>query len=178
MNDNELYHSGVKGMKWGVRKRRESSGPRTNWGKNRAYAKEQDAINKARWKETKQQVKSGKLSKDSAKYKSEKHRNKIYNHTRTTYRNMLLMTKASRGKQMKKLGITADKPYSTIKMSKAASSEAKNIVKQGAKNTVGLLVGTPALLIGSTYVMNRIVAKRNSSNSNMIDLKPWQYKVK
>lgn len=43
MYDNELYHHGVKGMKWGVRKSRSSKKKTRGWSKE---AKEADRIKK------------------------------------------------------------------------------------------------------------------------------------
>lgn len=197
MTDNELYHYGVKGMKWGVRKSKStssgskinkrkntSSGPRTNWGKNRAYAKKQDALNEARWQKTKQQVKSGELSKNSAKYKKEKTRYNTYNEMRSNYTFKSNMTKAARGKRMKKLGITAAKPYSSVKPSKALILSLQSAIKQEAKIKVASVVVSIAASVGAAYLKQR--ASINTDNngiprlnkSDMINLKPWQYKVK
>lgn len=194
MND-ELYHFGVKGMKWGVRRdrkssggnSRQSSGPRTNYGKNRAYAKEQDRLNKQRWKDTKAQVKSGNLSKKSSEYKREKARYKSYNNMRGNTRGGYGMTKAARGKYMQKLGISANKPVSSLSLSKVAKIEAQTCVKQIAKREVALLAGMAVTYAGVKYMQNRLdFAAADRANktprlpkggSGIINLKPNQYKV-
>lgn len=68
----ELYHYGVPGMKWGVRKRRETFGPRINLGRNRAYSKERYALNKPMRTETNHKVKTGRLSKRTDVYKAKR----------------------------------------------------------------------------------------------------------
>ncbi len=147
MYNPELYHYGVKGMKWGVRRRtdRGSSGPRTSYGKNRAYAKAQDKANKAlwkadkaRWKETKAKVKSGDLSKKSAEFKSEK---KQYNSGKARY---------SQYNQMK------SSSASTFAMSTAAGIGAYYLAKRMNMKTNN----------------NRLLGKGDT-----IYLKPRQYKV-
>lgn len=42
-NSDELYHHGVKGMKWGVRRYRNSDGSLTNAGRKRLYSDLKDA---------------------------------------------------------------------------------------------------------------------------------------
>ncbi len=188
----ELYHYGVLGMKWGVRKRQESSGPRTNWGRNRAYAKEQDALNKQMWKDTKQRVRSGKLNKKSAKYHREKMRYKNYKRTQGIYKNFYGMSKAARGKQMQKLGMSAKHPGSsksvkeTIRADQAAWGKqvAKGFVKEFAARRVGQIASKALVSAGTAYVayrMQQMMRDNNGvprlENNPTINLKPWQYKV-
>lgn len=184
----ELYHFGVKGMKWGVRKRRESSWPRTNWGRNRAYAKEQDALNKQMWKDTKQRVRSGKLNKKSAEYHREKMRYKNYKRIQGTYKNSYGMSKAARGKQMQKLGMSAKHPGSnkSVKETVRANSVAmgKQVAKGFAAQEVGRIESKALISAGTAYVayrMQQMMRDNNGvprlENNPTINLKPWQYKV-
>lgn len=181
--NNELYHYSVKGMKWGHRKKRETAGPRTNWGKNRAYAREQDAADKAQWKAAKAKVKSGQISKKSAEYKAEKKRHSDYQYMRNNYTTNYGMTKAARGKQMQKLGISADKPVGTLKTSKAIKENAKAMAKQYSKVAVGYAVATGAAYVGAKYLNSRMNMNVDTSKlprletGNIINLKPHQYKV-
>lgn len=184
----ELYHYGVLGMKWGVRKRRESSGPRTNWGRNRAYAKEQDALNKQMWKDTKQRVRSGKLSKRSAKYHREKMRYKNYKRIQGVYKTYYGMSKAARGKQMQKLGMSSKHPGSnkSIKETISANNVAfgKQVVKGFAAKQVVQIASKALISAGTAYVayrMEQMMRDNNGvprlENNPVINLKPWQYKV-
>lgn len=61
-----LAHYGVKGMKWGVRKKRE---PVTKWGQRRARTNLHNREIKDRWERAKEDVESGKLSKTSSQYR-------------------------------------------------------------------------------------------------------------
>ena len=184
----ELYHFGVKGMKWGVRKRRESSGPRTNWGRNRAYAKEQDALNKQMWKDTKQRVRSGKLNKKSAKYHSEKMRYKNYKRMQGIYKNVYGMSKAARGKQMQKLGMSAKHPGSSKSVKETIRADqvawGKQVAKRFAAQQVGRIASKALVSVGTAYVayrMEQMMRDNNGvprlENNPTINLKPWQYKV-
>ena len=202
MYNPELYHYGVKGMKWGVRRRTDrgssgshSSGPRTSYGKNRAYAKAQDKANKAlwkadkaRWKETKAKVKSGDLSKKSAEFKSEKKQYKSgkarysqYNQVKSSYSNSYGMSKAARGKHMQKLNISAKQPISNLKTSKVVSENTKAFAKQYTKYTVGSFAASAAVGIGANYLMKRMNMNTNNNRllgkGDTIYLKPRQYKV-
>lgn len=179
----ELYHYGVKGMKWGVRHKSDtvSSGPHTSYGKNRAYAKAQDKINKDRWKATKAKVKSGELSKKNSTYKLEKNRYKVYNNMATNYGIGYGMSTAARGKHMQKLGISADTPISKQKVSKVFKEDSKAMVKQMGKQAAAGVALSVAASVGANYLKKRMNVNvdtgRLLGKGDMINLKPRQYKV-
>lgn len=65
--NNYLTHYGVKGMKWGVRKRRD---PVTKWGQRRATARAHNEQIKSEWERQKSLQKQGKVSKSDASYQN------------------------------------------------------------------------------------------------------------
>lgn len=187
-----LAHYGVKGMKWGVRRQRPKSAPRTNWGKNRQYAKEQDRRNKqlykadrAAWKAAKKSTSRGSKARKSAKAKwnSNKERYAAYNKQQNIYANRYGMSKAARGKQMRKLHISADTPVSNLKESKVLLEDGKAIAKQLGKSLVNTAaVTTAAYAAGMLYIRHLTNGQANFDPSralenNIINLKPRQYKV-
>lgn len=187
-----LAHYGVKGMKWGVRRNRFNSTPRTNWGKNRQYAKEQDRRNKqlykedrAAWKAAKKSTSRGSKARKSAKaeWNSNKERYAAYNKQQNIYANRYGISKAARGKQMRKLHISADTPVSNLKKSKVLLEDGKAITKQIGKSIVNTTaVSTAAYVAGMLYISHLTNGQANFNPSraledNIINLKPRQYKV-
>lgn len=65
--NNYLAHYGVKGMKWGVRKKRD---PVTKWGQRRATARAHNEQIKSEWERQKSLQKQGKVSKSDASYQN------------------------------------------------------------------------------------------------------------
>lgn len=155
-----LIHYGIKGMRWGHRKAPESTGvsssPQTQWGRNRAYVKEQDRLNKQMWKDTKSRVESGQLSKKSAEYKSEKNRYKVYNRTRKQYSINYGMTKAARGKIMLKNKISAKTPAGEVETSTQLKNDVIAMAKQTAKWTLASSALTAAATVGARYVNRQL----------------------
>lgn len=62
-----LAHYGVKGMKWGVRKKRD---PVTKWGQRRATTRAHNEKIKSEWQRQKSLQKQGKVSKSDASYQN------------------------------------------------------------------------------------------------------------
>ena len=190
-----LTHYGVKGMKWGVRRkdRGGSREPRTEWGKNRQYAKQQDAIDRDLWKKTKSDWKQakkttelGSVERDAArvKYKAGRDRHSKYNQMRSTYTNDYQMTKAARGKIMKKNGLSAETPVSKLKTSQVLKNNGVAMAKQMGKYTLGSAAVTAAVLFGrkaiQDYVANQpnpITTPSRLLENNTIWLDPKDYKV-
>ena len=69
MSDYELYHYGVKGQKWGVRRYQNADGTLTALGKRRASSKDIRAYRKQAWDDVEAESKTryGKELKDLEK---------------------------------------------------------------------------------------------------------------
>lgn len=177
-------------MKWGVRRfqnknrsnrRRE---PKTQWGKDRQYAKQQNKLNKTRWKETKSKVRSGKLSRKSSEYQKERQRYKDYNHERNFARKTR-MSKAAQGKYMRKMGISASKPNSTKPLGKQVGTITSAGLKQTGKHLVKAAVTTAVIRAGAKFVAKQLGERYARDHNgiprlksgNIITLKPNQYRV-
>lgn len=186
-----LAHYGVKGMKWGVRRKRPKSAPRTNWGKNRQYAKEQDRRNrelhksgKQAWKSAKKSTSRGSTEREAAKrtWKDEKKRYGQYNAVRNSYTNSYGMSKAARGKQMQKLGITADTPYSNLSVGKTVMENGKAMAKQTGKYMLASVATSVAIAAGKAALSSYLGGQGSGSaakalDTNLIELNPKQYTV-
>ena len=190
-----LTHYGVKGMKWGVRRkdRGGSREPRTEWGKNRQYAKQQDARDKelwdkakSDWKQAKKTTERGSAERKSAqsKYRKERDRHNQYWNTKYNYVYQLGMTKAARGKIMKKNAISADTPVSKLKSSTILKNDTLAAVKQVGKYTLGSAGAGAAVALGrkaiQAYVANQpnpITTPSRLLENNTIWLDPKDYKV-
>lgn len=189
--NNYLAHYGVKGMKWGVRRNRFNSAPRTDWGKNRQYAKEQDRRNKQLYKADKTSWKAAKKStsrgskarrRAKAKWNYNKGRYAAYNKQRDIYANFYGMSKAARGKQMRKLHISADTPVSNLKKSKVLLEDGKALTKEIGKSFIKSTITKAAVTAGTLYISHLANDRANFNPSraledNIINLKPRQYKV-
>ena len=190
-----LTHYGVKGMKWGVRRKARggSSEPRTEWGKNRQYAKQQDARDKELWNQAKSDwnrakktTERGSAERKSAqsKYRKERQRHNDYQDTKYYYAYNLGMTKAARGKLMKKNAISADTPVSKLKTSTILKNETLAAVKQTGKYALASAGVVAAMGLGQkaieAYVANQpnpITTPSRLLENNTIWLDPKDYKV-
>lgn len=190
--NNYLAHYGVKGMKWGVRRKRPKSAPRTNWGKNRQYAKEQDRrdrelykSDKDKWKSAKKSTARGSEARNAAKkeWKTAKRRHASYQNVAYTYASQYGMSKAARGKQMKKLGITADTPYSNLSVGKTVMENGKAMAKQTGKYMLASVATSVAVAAGKAALSSYLGNKGGGGSAvkaldtNLIELDPKQYKV-
>ena len=155
-----LTHYGVKGMKWGVRRERDSGAgrvPRTAWGKKRQegrnYAKQQDAIDRDLWKKTKSDWKQAKKTTERGsdarnaarrKFREERNRHYNYQNTKYNYGYQMGMSNAARGRQMLKNHISADQPISDLSAGTLIKNDGIAFAKQVGTYTLAS-VGVGAL---------------------------------
>ena len=102
--NNELYHHGIKGQRWGIRRYQDYDGSYTQAGLKRYREQQQLADDaKAAYKKTKDDYKSGKVSREDLsaakiKYKREK------KYADDAYRHLSIDKRADKGKKLYQKG--------------------------------------------------------------------------
>lgn len=142
-NSNELYHHGVKGMKWGVRRYQNYDGTYTKRGLER-YNKAEESYNSAskRYSDARSAYKSGTGSKAAVK---------------------------SAKKEVKTAKRNLDKSYDQLKLDKRAD-KGKELYKRGNTiegNKTKVAIGGTAISIGSyaaSLVLKSSIANESVAN--------------
>lgn len=141
MDPNELYHHGVKGMKWGVRKARPSSGSRTTSVSNKKKVKSDNFVKSFITKRNK--AKKQKLAVEQAKQEATKAKKKSVSE----------MTDAELRERISRLEM--EKKYKDLlKSNQPQTSKGKKFVASVLEKS-GQNIATQA----TTYVMGRAVNK-------------------
>lgn len=141
MDPNELYHHGVKGMKWGVRKARPSSGSRTTSVSNKKKIKSDNFVKSFITKRNK--AKKQKLAVEQAKQEATKAKKKSVSE----------MTDAELRERISRLEM--EKKYKDLlKSNQPQTSKGKKFVASVLEKS-GQNIATQA----TTYVMGRAVNK-------------------
>lgn len=176
--NNELYHHGVKGMKWGVRRYQNKDGTYIKKGLQR-FDKDMSTYEsaKADVKTAKQQYKSGKITKDSYKKKknalktSKKTLNKSYDQLKLDYR-------ADQGRELYKRGKTITN-NTLNRQYRSAGIIAATVIADAALKSTGYesyrrFAGVPissltpaAIAIGGAAVNTALSMKENSENKKL-----------
>ena len=75
------------------------------------------------------------------------------------------MTKASRGKVMQKLGMSAKQPYSKLSLSKQQKINSNAYLKQAGKYSVAMVAGASATIVGAKF-LNKAIGIRIAGMMN------------
>lgn len=194
MNNNELYHYGVPGMKWGVRKKYYTKDGKLNTSGRIKQAKDTYSSNKqanierrkaARSKAKAAYQSSGKTNADrsayrkakynaNANYANQKHKNKSqykqdviksYNKQLARVNNKSALT--ARNKQLQKISNRMDNGDGALKA----------IAKQSAVDT-GKKMAAAALAYGSVIAYNKAATRINRDRVNRHVIRLGQQKLK
>lgn len=170
MNQNELYHFGIKGMRWGVRRYQNYDGSYTKKGLER-YKKAESAYEsaKSKYKTEKDSYKKGMSSRQNVKSKKNEMKEKE-RELKRSYKNLKYEKMADEGRKLYAQGKTI-----TGNSMKAAYTEGA-IVLGG--NVAGAFLSTygnetlgrisaGTITLGGTAVNAMIAAKTQSENKKL-----------
>lgn len=98
---NELYHHGIKGQKWGVRRYQNEDGSLTNAGKKRRYSDNEIKEARKNLEDSRQKFLKAKQDYDNTSISSKKYDNisKIYKQLEREYMNNLHISQIETGKE-------------------------------------------------------------------------------
>ena len=151
MSEYELYHHGVKGMKWGVRRYQNKDGSLTSAGKKR-FSKDQ-AIKDARVKNAELNKKRLHAINERKAFYDNIDPDKDYD-SRIRYRAQL---KPVKQKQLDKIDSTIrsieHEIYTNDKLAKQKTTGEKIV---SALNNAGAMAGSVAALVALGYVVKRV----------------------
>ena len=167
---NELYHYGVKGMKWGVRKYQKNAGAYTRKGLAR-YQTAQDNYDRVRAsvKKTKAAYKSGSATKEQ--YNAARSQLKgSKRELNKSYKNLKYDKKADQGRELYSKGkrIRENLKYNAVAQGWiAVGSQMARIVLHNSENRKVARLASSAIAIGGTAVNAIIAGKTLSDNSKL-----------
>lgn len=191
---NELYHYGVKGMKWGVRKKYYTKDGKLNTSGRIKQAKDTYSSNKQanieRRKEARSKAKaayqsSGKTRADRSAYRKAKYNTKA-NYVNQKHKNKTQYKQDVVNSYNKKLAKVYSKSQLTAgnKQLQKISNRMDNgdgalkaVVKQSAVNT-GKKMAAAALAYGSVLAYNKVATRINRDRMNRHVLRLGQQKLK
>lgn len=193
-NDNELYHYGVKGMKWGVRKKYYTKDGKLNTSGRIKQAKDTYSSNKqanierrkaARSKAKAAYQSSGKTRADRSAYRKAKY-NANANYANQKQKNKAQYKKDvdnSYNKNLVKVSAKSARTAGNKQLQKISNrmdngdGALKAIVKQSAVNT-GRNMAAAALAYGSVLAYNKVATRINRDRMNRHVLRLGQQKLK
>lgn len=165
MNQNELYHYGVLGMKWGVRRYRNSGGSYTREGLKRFDKSYEDYQSKNN------AYKDARKTKDKLAIRKAKNERKISKRNLNRDYKQLARDKAGdKGKALYQSGktITGNMSRNLIAQTAivAGSSISSKVLRSSGNQTLASIVPS-VIAIGGTAVNAIIAAKTYSDNKNL-----------
>ena len=185
MNEcDELYHYGVKGMRWGVRRYQNYDGSYTKAGLARfKTASDSYDIAKETKRKTREAYKNGTASK--SQYKSATAQVKKYKKEMTkAYKGLKTDKMADQGKELRKRGKTITGNLTTNAIAQAAVVAGSGIVNRVLSSTLGnqrvANIASATIAVGGTIANGIMVAKTNYDNKRLRSFYTynggWQYK--
>lgn len=162
----ELTHYGVLGMKWGVRRRRTSTGTYTKKGVE-VFDKKLENYEAA-----KQKVKDLKKSGDDKAYLSAKRdRNIAKKELERSYKQVKLDYKADQGKELYRSGKTVTGNTAVNQMAQVSIMAGSVVANRVIRSTIGdaktANIASASIAIGGTAV-NAIMAGKTRSDNNKL----------
>ena len=171
MNQNELYHHGVKGMKWGVRRYQNEDGSYTKRGLDR-YRKAEADYNSAKEKqrETKVSYKKGSATKHDVKAANQQvkmEKKKMSN----AYDRLKTDKLADEGKELYKKGKTISGNYKVNAIAQGSIVVGSKLVNQALASSLGnqnvAFLATSAIATGGTIVNAIMAGKTYRENKRL-----------
>ena len=171
MNDYELYHHGVKGMKWGVHRYQNYDGSYTKKGLAR-YKEAESEYDKAKEtsKQTKASYKSGTATKEQYKQSKDDLKTKK-RELNNAYDNLKTDKMADEGKKLYKQGKTITGNTKANLYAQATvmvgSATARRILQSVTRDTRVANASAAAIAVGGTAVNAILYGKTQSENRKL-----------
>lgn len=181
--NDELYHHGIKGMKWGVRRYQNANGSYTSAGKQRrSQSSEKKGLSDRQ--KTALKVGAAVVATGLAAYGAHKILGGKHNATTAAVQSAINKGKTATANLMKKAGNKAyNKAVSEVKKTpdriKRAGAETKSAIKEGAKKGVrdgAKVVGSGAAIYAAQKALEKRYGKQNAEKMIQYGRQPLKKK--